>query len=36
MAIKIGGKKKNAKNKSARHKARRIIRKKKKIKAAKS
>jgi hypothetical protein len=36
MAIKIGGKKKNAKNKSARHKARRITRKKKKIKAARS
>ena len=35
MAIKIGGKKKNAKNKCARHKARRIIRKKKKIAAAK-
>ena len=34
MAIKIGGKK-TGKNKSARHKARRIIRKKKKIKAAK-
>ncbi len=34
MAIKIGGKKKG-KNKSAKHKARRILRKKKKIRAAK-
>lgn len=35
MALKIGGKKKNAKNKSARHKSKRLTKKKRMIKANK-
>lgn len=35
MALKVGGKKKNSKNKSARHKAKRVTKKKRMIKANK-